>query len=91
MADFEMPHSGHERHLCFLHNISMVSKLEEYKKLVKDGKYVCKGCGRVAVDENASAPGKIINCPRKPPPSPFPAETVLIRVHPRPIRFFVFR
>jgi hypothetical protein len=56
-----MPHSGHERHLCFLQNIGMVKdKLEEYKKLVKDGKYVCKGCGRVAADEkHLCAPEKL--------------------------------
>ena len=24
---------------------------EDYKTLVKDGKFVCKGCGRVAADE----------------------------------------
>jgi hypothetical protein len=61
MADFHMPHSGHERHLCFLHNVGHVKeKLEEYKKLVKDGKYVCKGCGRVAVDEkHLCAPEKL--------------------------------
>jgi hypothetical protein len=61
MADFEMPHSGHERHLCFLHNVGMVKdKIEEYKKLVKEGKYVCKGCGRVAVNEkHLCAPEKL--------------------------------
>ena len=61
MADFHMPHSGHERHLCFLHNVGFVKdNLEEYKKLVKDGKFVCKNCGRVAVEEkNLCAPEKL--------------------------------
>ena len=61
MADFEMPHSGHERHLCFLHNTGFLKdKLEEYKKLVKDGKFVCKNCGRVAVEgKNLCAPEKL--------------------------------
>ncbi len=61
MADFHMPHSGHERHLCFMHNIGTVKdKLEEYKKLVKDGKYVCKVCGRAAADEkHLCAPEKL--------------------------------
>jgi hypothetical protein len=61
MVDFHMPHSGHERHLCFLQNIGMVKdKIEEYKKLVKDVKYFCMGCGRVAVHEkHLCAPEKL--------------------------------
>ncbi len=49
---FEMPHSKHEQHLCFLQNTGYVEKnLAEYKKLIKNAKFVCKSCGRVA--ENA--------------------------------------
>ena len=39
--------SEHEKHLC-----SIVDKgisVEEYEKLVKNGKFVCMECGRVAV------------------------------------------
>lgn len=48
----ELPHSQHEQHLCFLHNLGYLKKnLEEYKRLVKNPKFVCKSCGRTA--ENA--------------------------------------
>jgi hypothetical protein len=53
MAEVKMPHTGHEKHLCLLQNVGYLkSNLEDYKKMVKDGKFVCKGCGRVAVNEN---------------------------------------
>ncbi|MCF8069003.1 MAG: hypothetical protein K9L30_10495 [Desulfobacterales bacterium] len=43
------PHPGHEAHLCMAHNTGFIEKnLEAYKKFVKDGKFVCKSCGRVA-------------------------------------------
>ena len=41
-----LPHAGHEKHLCYLVNIKV--DLSEIKKIVKDGKFVCKDCGRVA-------------------------------------------
>jgi len=38
-----------EQHLCFLQNVGYVAKnLEEYKRVVRDPKFVCKNCGRVA-------------------------------------------
>jgi hypothetical protein len=47
-----MPHPGHDRHLCYLNNLGyQISNPEEYKKLVQNGKYMCKVCGRVAADE----------------------------------------
>jgi hypothetical protein len=54
----QMPHEAHEEHLCLLHNIGYVkSNLEEYKKLIRDPKFVCKGCGRVAANiKNICAP-----------------------------------
>jgi hypothetical protein len=53
MAEVEMPHSGHDRHLCWLTNMGYHrSKFEEYKKLVRGGKYICQGCGRVATDKD---------------------------------------
>jgi hypothetical protein len=61
MAEVKMPHAGHEDHLCLLQNVGYLkSNFEDYKKLVKDGKYVCKNCGRVAVNEkNLCAPEKL--------------------------------
>ena len=61
MADVEMPHWGHEEHLCLLENIGYLRvSLKDYKQLVKDGKYICKDCGRVAAEErNLCAPEKL--------------------------------
>jgi hypothetical protein len=61
MAEIKMPHPLHERHLCLLQNVGyLISNLEEYKKLVQDGKFVCKGCGRVAASEkNLCAPERL--------------------------------
>nr|MBP7321702.1 hypothetical protein [Deltaproteobacteria bacterium] len=55
---YDMPHQQHEQHLCYLQNIGQVEKnLEEYKKLVKDAKFVCKSCGRAAANkENLCSP-----------------------------------
>jgi hypothetical protein len=61
MAEIKMPHPEHEEHLCLLHNVGYLkSNLNDYKKLVKDGKFICKGCGRVAANEkNLCAPEKL--------------------------------
>ncbi len=43
------PHPDHENHLCYYQNMGMVeAELEKYVELVKDGKFVCANCGRVA-------------------------------------------
>jgi len=57
----EMPHEGHQYHLCYLHNTGFLKKdLESYKKLVKNPKFVCTGCGRVAERaENLCGPTKL--------------------------------
>jgi len=56
-----MPHPAHEEHLCLLQNVGYLkSNLDDYKKLVKDAKFVCKGCGRTAASEkNLCAPEKL--------------------------------
>jgi hypothetical protein len=56
-----MPHPGHDEHLCYLHNIGFLTKnLDDYKRLVKDAKYICKACGRTAVkDTNLCVPEKL--------------------------------
>jgi hypothetical protein len=61
MAEKSMPHPGHDEHLCYLQNVGFLSKnLDEYKKLVKDAKYVCKACGRTAAkDVNLCVPEKL--------------------------------
>jgi len=58
MDKAEMPHAGHAKHLCYLNNLGyQVSNPKEFKALVKDGKFLCKVCGRVAVnDKNLCKP-----------------------------------
>lgn len=49
MEDTKMPHAEHDKHLCYLENMGYVkSSLEDYKGLVRDSKFVCRGCGRTA-------------------------------------------
>jgi hypothetical protein len=49
MAEIEMPHPDHEKHLCLLKNTGYVKRnLEGYKGLVRDPGYVCRKCGRAA-------------------------------------------
>ena len=61
MAEIKMPHPEHEQHLCYLQNVGYInSNLEDYKKLVQNPKFVCKGCGRAAAsDKNLCAPEKL--------------------------------
>ena len=61
MGGIKMPHTDHENHLCYLHNVGYVSSnLEGYKKLVAGGQYMCKACGRVAASEkNLCVPVKL--------------------------------
>jgi hypothetical protein len=61
MVDVKMPHWGHDEHLCLLENVGYLRvSFEDYKKLVKGGKFICKDCGRVAAEEkNLCAPEKL--------------------------------
>ena len=61
MAEIKMPHPEHEEHLCFLQNVGYLkTNLNRFKELVKDGKFICKGCGRVAGSEkNLCNPEKL--------------------------------
>jgi len=61
MAKTQMPHPGHDKHLCYLNNIGFqISNPKEYKALVKKGEYLCKVCGRVAAREkNLCKPVKL--------------------------------
>jgi len=42
---------GHDQHLCQL--VGKKTPVEELKGLVRDGKFICKGCGRVAAGEES--------------------------------------
>ena len=61
MAEVKMPHEGHEKHLCLLQNTGYLgTNTEDYKKLVRNPNFVCKGCGRAAAkEENLCAPEKL--------------------------------
>jgi hypothetical protein len=52
MTGTKLPHTGHNKHLCYLNNVGFqLSNPNEYKALVKNGKYLCRVCGRVAASE----------------------------------------
>ncbi len=61
MTKPQMPHAGHDKHLCYLNNLGFqISSPDEYKQLIKDGKFFCGACGRVAADEkNLCKPVKL--------------------------------
>jgi hypothetical protein len=47
MPLFEKSHEAHENHLCSI--IASGATINQYKQLVKDGKFMCRQCGRIAV------------------------------------------
>ncbi|MBN1844496.1 MAG: hypothetical protein JW810_02355 [Sedimentisphaerales bacterium] len=53
--------SGHENHLCYLVNMRYLeSDLAKFKGLVKEPRYICSHCGRVAADkERLCNPSKL--------------------------------
>ena len=61
MAEVEMPHWGHDEHLCLLDNIGYLRvALEDYKMMVRGAKFICKECGRVASEaKSLCAPEKL--------------------------------
>jgi len=48
MEDERCP--GHENHLCQL--VEKRTPVDELRELVRDPKYICKGCGRAAREKN---------------------------------------
>jgi hypothetical protein len=61
MAKSKMPHPGHAQHLCYLNNLGFqLTNPQEYKTLVKNGKFFCNLCGRVAASaKNLCKPVKL--------------------------------
>lgn len=61
MAKAKMPHPGHDKHLCYLTNLGFnLSNSKDYKALVKNSKYLCRVCGRVAANaKNLCKPVKL--------------------------------
>lgn len=61
MAKEEMPHPGHDKHLCYLNNLRFpTSHPAEYKVLVRNPQFMCTNCGRVANDaKNLCKPEKL--------------------------------
>ena len=54
MAEVAMPHPGHEKHLCLLQNTGYLKEnFDDYKNLVRNPKFVCKGCGRTAANDTS--------------------------------------
>ena len=61
MAEVKMPHTGHEKHLCYLNNLGFQkNNAKEYKELIKNAKFFCEICGRSAASEkNLCKPVKL--------------------------------
>lgn len=61
MTKTQMPHPGHDKHLCYLSNLQFqVSHPEDYKSLVREARFMCRNCGRVAAEaKNLCHPEKL--------------------------------
>jgi hypothetical protein len=59
MTSAPAPHIGHYNHLCEICKKG-VCTLEQFKSLVRDPKFICKQCGRVAAKaENLCEPAPL--------------------------------
>ena len=55
MPIYEKAHTNHEKHLCQIFEGGVA--VDQWKGLVKEGKYFCRKCGRVAAKaENVCDP-----------------------------------
>lgn len=61
MTNDNMPHPGHDKHLCYLINLRyQESNPEDYKALIKTPQFFCQNCGRAAADsKNLCKPVKL--------------------------------
>ncbi|MDH4203091.1 MAG: hypothetical protein OEV87_09370 [Phycisphaerae bacterium] len=61
MTNDNMPHPGHDKHLCYLINLRyQESNPEDYKALIKNPQFFCRNCGRAAADsKNLCKPVKL--------------------------------
>ena len=61
MTKSDMPHPGHEKHLCYLNNLRFQeSNLDDYKALIKSPEFFCQNCGRAAASsKNLCKPVKL--------------------------------
>ena len=57
----KIPQDWREMHLCYLANFGYQAQdTKEYKELVRNPKYICKRCGRVAANKiNLCIPEKL--------------------------------
>jgi hypothetical protein len=47
--EFNMPHVGHEQHLCFLANLGLFDKIKDLvRREDHSEQYICRRCGRSA-------------------------------------------
>lgn len=61
MTNANMPHPGHDKHLCYLVNLRFQdTNPEDFKMLLKNPQYYCQNCGRVATESrNLCKPVKL--------------------------------
>jgi len=61
MTNGNMPHPGHDKHLCYLVNLRFQeTNSEDYKELIKNPQFFCRNCGRAAADsKNLCNPVKL--------------------------------
>lgn len=51
MTNTNMPHPGHDKHLCYLNNLRyQESNPDDYKTLIRNAQFFCQNCGRAAAD-----------------------------------------
>ena len=61
MSNENMPHPGHDKHMCYLNNLRyQETNPDDFKSLIKGAAYYCENCGRAAADsKNLCKPKKL--------------------------------